>query len=707
MLLSLLLSLSALITIEAQIGGSSPKIFISGTVYQGAIRLRWAPADFGIFEKGNQYGYRVTRRLIAVEGSLLASTMQEASRTTLNSPYKPLTDLQWDPISDTSDVAGVAQGAIYADDFTVSPGGDEFTEAINEGTQNESRFGFGLFAADQSFMVAGYMGLALTDAAAVSEQPNGDYSYLIEVLTPDSMNRPTGIVRIIVDMPLELPMLTGLELSTGIGVAMLSLPRGDLERYYSSFNIERSTDGGATWQRRNEEPLLFLSNNPGSERMMFHDTIEQPGISLKFRMKGHSPFDVEGPPSNIVEGVGKAAVLGIYPDLKTITEANAQLTLNWEFPAINNGDITKFQVLRSTNSEGNFVQLAELGVNVRQYTDATPSSLSNYYLVVAIDNNANPNKSLVKLAQLNDNQAPATPSDLAATVDKNGLVTITWTKNTEPDINGYRVYFSNSPDGEFAQISPTVMESNTYSQQLELKVLGKKVYYKVLATDLRENDSDYSSVVSINRPDIMAPGKPVLKKADPLPLGVDIEWINSSSVDVAYHELQRKMKNDVNWTTLKSVPIALPQQTFLDSTTTGVREFSYRVLGFDSTGNVSSSSIINVKPLRTNPDTIFQFKVFSSVEGAQKQAKLSWEYPDAATVSEFHVYRSMDGSAPHLYATIVVVPDDLNVNPVTGRAVLIYRDKEIDPTNNYQYKVLAKFSDGNSSPFSKVVNFHY
>ncbi len=707
LILLCLFTLLILASSNAQIGTTPPKVYVSGIVVQGTVRLRWVPADFGIFEKGNQYGYRVTRRLLAVNGVPLPTNLQQTSVNMLSSPYKTLTDTQWDAISDTSDVAGVAQGAIYADDFTVTPGGDPFYEAVNAGSQNDSRYGFGLFAADQSFQIARYMGLALIDNTAVSAEPTGEYSYTVEVLTPDSTNRPRGVGRIIINMSSVLPAPTDLKVTTTVNMALLSLPRGDLERYYTSFNIERSANGGTTWQRRNADPLMFLSNNSGSERMIFNDTIEQPGVTFKYRIKGHSPFDIDGPPSNAAEGAAASQALGIYPDLKTITEADGKLTLNWEFPSASNSSISKFQVLRSDNSEGNFVVLAEPGVSIRQYTDSNPSLLSNYYKVIAIDNGNHENESLAKLGQLNDKQAPAVPTGVTATVDKNGLVTIKWTKNTEPDIKGYRVFFSNNPSGQFAQITTTVLETNEYKQQLELKVLGKKVYYKVLATDLRENDSDYSTAVSITRPDVVPPSKPTLAKADPLPLGVQLEWINSSSPDVAYHQLERKIKNDINWTTLRTVRIAFTDHTFMDSTTTGTREFSYRVLSVDSTGNATSSSIIDVKPLRINPDSIMRFKVASAVEGTEKQAKLSWEYPDAATVAEFHIYRSMDGSAPHLYTTVVVVPDDLNVDPVTNRAILIYRDKDIDVTNSYQYKVLAKFRDGSSSLFSKTIAFQY
>jgi uncharacterized Fe-S cluster-containing protein len=74
---------------------------------------------------------------------------------------------------------------------------------------------------------------------------------------------------------------------------------------------------------------------------------------------------------------------------------------------------------------------------------------------------------------------------------------------------------------------------------------------------------------------------------------------------------------------------------------------------------------------------------------------------------EFHVYRSMDGGEPHLYSTLKVVPEELNLNPVTRRSIFIYKDKEISTSNMYRYRVLARFQDGNNSKLSRMVVFEY
>jgi uncharacterized protein len=682
-------------------------IYVKGIVHKGEVHLRWIPGNLSIFEKGNQFGYKVVRQIIARDGTPVSSTERQNSTTVLGE-FKALSEPEWDAVAASDDNAGVAQAAIYAEDFSPAPigGGDPFYEALNRNEQNQTRYGFGLFAADQSFMVAGYMGLALVDPGAASAEPNGEYLYRV-FLMEDSPTRPIGEASVIVNQSVPPPSPTGLSAKTGVGQTLLSLPRGDLEEHYSSFNLERFDPKQDIWVKRNKSPLLFLSNDENSELMLFNDTIEQPGVPFLYRMIGNSPFGFSGPPSNEVEAIGQTPVLGIYPDIKKLTEISGNFELEWDFPVDKNGEILKFEIQRSSSAEGGFVAIGEQNTNERTFTDPAPDPLVNYYKVVAIDKGNNLNPSVVKLGQLNDEQAPSTPVGLEASVDKAGLVTIKWTKNIEPDLKGYRVFYSNNPSGDFAQITGEVLPNTTFQHQLELKVLGKKVYFTVLATDFRENDSERATPVFVERPDVLPPTKPLLTKADPLPLGVMLAWIRSSSDDVDYHEVQRKKKLDIAWESLKKYPIAVQDTMYLDSTTTGTSEYSYRVLAVDKGGLAAPSTMIDVKPTRTNLDSIANIKVVSAVDGAQKQAKLTWEYPEADKVMEFHVYRSMDGGEPHLYSTLKVVPEELNLNPVTRRSIFIYKDKEISTSNMYRYRVLARFQDGNNSKLSRMVVFEY
>lgn len=689
---------------------SNGKIMVRGTYHQGKVLLRWVPKDFSVWLQGNTYGYRVVRQLASVNGVAVSSSERIASSKTFWGPYKALSEAAWVPLSDTSDVAAVAAGAIYSEDFQVVPGGgsDQLAQAVSTNEKNQNRFGFGLFAADQSFSVAQAMGLALADQDA-AQNSAAAYTYRVILLTPDSLNRPFGLTVVNLQKPLLLPAPDSLKVATTPGNATLYLPRGELETYYTSFNIERSDDDGATFTRRNNKPLVFISDNEFSTLMVFSDTLEEVGKVYRYRMCGKSPFGVQGPPSNIAVAVNPRKPLDVSPNIINITEQDGKFVIDWDFPSQYNTDIERFEVLRSGDSEGGFVLLpgGATGVDIRQYTDQTPDLRSNYYKVIAIQKGNYKLESNSKLAQLNDTQPPAVPTGLSATVDNKGLVVLQWTANTEQDLQGYRVYWSNHPEEDFVPSIGTIIEGTTFKHQLNINVLNKRIYFKVSATDLRENESDYSPSIGVSRPDAVPPAKPVLSKAEPQPDGVKLEWIFSKSEDVARHELQRREAAVPIWETLSVYPSGSGVTTATDSTAKGTLDYSYRILAYDSAGLVSSSGIIVVKPLKNNLDPITNFKVTSALDGSQKQAKLSWEYPMAEQLREFQVYRAMENGAPHLYCTVRIIPDEVVLDPNTKRAGFFYRDTDIIKDKKYYYQVLAKYQDGSSSALTASVQFQY
>jgi uncharacterized protein len=681
-------------------------VVVRGMPHQGTIRLRWIPNNYLAFINGNQYGYQVQRQLVSRNGVLVSNSEQIASTTILDT-LRPIPRYDWDVIMDTNDIAGVAHMSIYAEDFVVgTTGGNFFYESLSKSEQANDRYGFGLFAADQSFEVAGFMGLALIDSSAVQE-PNGEYLYRVTVLSPDIPKRARGAGMLGMNTMNAMPTPTDLTAKSGKKAVLFTLPRGSLDEYYTSFNLERSVDNGVTWVRRNKSPLLFLETDENKDALIFNDTLESQDTVYLYRMRGKSPFGVACPPSNTVEVQAQIPPLGIYPDIIEVVEINGGFDLTWTFPDSSNSSITGFKILRSVDAEGGFVELGSVGNTVRTFNDPSPSPLVNYYKVSAIDVHEYPNASNAKLGQMNDTQAPVVPTGLSGVADKNGLVTLTWNKNVEVDLKGYRVFYANSPNDLFTQITTVILEDNTFKHQLQLNVIAKKIYYKILATDFRENDSEFSPVIFVDRPDVIAPEKPILTHADPLPLGVHLQWIKSGSDDLDFHELQRKKKNEIAWETLKKFPLASTDTMYMDSLVTGTGAFSYRVIAVDQGGLAAASTSIDVKPLRTNPDTIYHLKAASAVEGVQKQAKLTWEYPNPETVLEFHVYRGMDSGEPHLYKSVPISVEDLDIHPVSRRGLFIFRDKEINPNAQYKYRVVAHFPDGSASPLSKIITFEY
>jgi hypothetical protein len=94
-----------------------------------------------------------------------------------------------------------------------------------------------------------------------------------------------------------------------------------------------------------------------------------------------------------------------------------------------------------------------------------------------------------------DKFAPATPSGLNFILGGK-TIELTWTRNTEPDLKGYRVYraFENNP---FERVTDT-QESTSYSDRNIAP--GKQYRYAVTAIDLSGNESKMSEPVIVTAP---------------------------------------------------------------------------------------------------------------------------------------------------------------------------------------------------------------
>ena len=166
-----------------------------------------------------------------------------------------------------------------------------------------------------------------------------------------------------------------------------------------------------------------------------------------------------------------------------------------------------------------------LNPDVRTFTDTKPE-MSNYYLIRAFDANNQTSSSFPTLAQLIDSFPPAKPVMPKATIDSIGNVTLSWTKNPEEDILGYRVFRSNFLNAEFGQQTKSAVSDTFFTEKINLKTLSKKIYYKIAAIDLNFNQSELSEALLLEKPDIMPPVPPLFQSAKSTIDGVKLQWIN-------------------------------------------------------------------------------------------------------------------------------------------------------------------------------------
>jgi len=95
-------------------------------------------------------------------------------------------------------------------------------------------------------------------------------------------------------------------------------------------------------------------------------------------------------------------------------------------------------------------------------------------------------------------EEPAAPTGLSATAG-DGMVSLDWNDNTEPDLDGYNVYRSTTSGSGYSQINSLPLSSSDYTDNSVTN--GITYYYVVTAVDTDLNESVYSNEVSAT-PDI-------------------------------------------------------------------------------------------------------------------------------------------------------------------------------------------------------------
>jgi len=570
------------------------------------ILIRWLPMDYDTWMLGRTQGYQVERYTYAVNGVRQNQQDTYNSKTILASSLFPLTEAQWQSqFPATNNFAQLAKGVLY-DPGTAIPANPNLSDAINYQEDKDTRFIFGLYAADQDFEVAKGLANALEDHNVVA---GNEYLYRIFI------NGNTDIVTAFLASPDSIPTLTPPVGLSGVGEdhqAMLTWNIKQTEQEYSNYILERSTDG-VNYQPVNDLPFLYSSEEENPEYSFYQDSLDDNTTIYSYRVRGKTPFCVLGPPSDTIQIKGRPGrIPNFQPMFKRIRERSDRNALVWSgmIPDSISSRVTGFNILRSEKPTEGYIKLNTVlrPSHARSFSDRNflPSA---YYRLEVIDENNHSYLSSPKLFQRKDTIPPDPPTGLSGEFVTNNTLILTWTKNSEEDLLGYRIFAANNPTAAYTLITPQLVESETYVYEIDPEFMVDSIYLKMSAGDGHDNYSDFSSVLALARPDVIPPARPVLYKANPTPAGIEIGWAFSGSDDVARHELQRKNINLTNWETVLTITPEEEENyedtligdsssvtNYLDSTMLDPGTYQYRLAAFDLYENGSASQLIKIRP---------------------------------------------------------------------------------------------------------------
>lgn len=689
-LILILLSLVA----EAQQVDDAPQkpgIQMIGRAQKDRILLRWAPTNPTVWQYTLKYGF-ILERFTILRNKVMLPVPEKTTLTI--APLKALPLPQWEPIVKEDDWAGIAAEAIYGEKFEITESfSSDIASAINKVKEIDNRYSFAMFAADQSRRAAQASGLFFEDAAVKANE-----KYLYRVFSPvptDKVKLDTGFVYIGLADYADLPALADVEFTLEDKAAMISWPGRKYNHIYNSFILERSDDNGKSFQATTEVPIVNTSNAAGApEYIIKGDSLPAYNATFLYRVKGITAFGETGPPSEAIKIVAHPLLKYMPRIYGTTISPNGTISIRWEFPAEGMPLIQGFRLYRSNKDKGVY-QVLEKNIPPRERAtvDRAPIN-SNYYVVAAFDQYGNETRSLSSLAMLEDSIPPSSPVHLQGKIDTTGVVTLSWEKNKEADLYGYRVYRANLASEEYVQITKDPVKEPIFIDTIELRTLTKNVYYKVAAIDNHYNPSEYSDSLLLKRPDIIPPAPPVFESINNNGQGINIKWINSSSEDVSKHVLYRRSATDAGWVPIKIFNGRDSTGAFTDSLAVINQLYAYTIIAVDEGGLESiPAKPVSAKRVDLSVKSAVQY-INASVDRSEKRIQLSWQYSENGVVN-YRIYRAEENGNISLHRVVPAAKEE-------G-----FSDSDLRTNTNYRYMVQAEFRNGILSPMSKEVKVNF
>ncbi len=683
--LILILGCTVPLLLSAQIDKPVSKIKTVARYTHRGVELRWVPDNILTLRLGFKNSYTVERsegkgkyKQIAVIKSLPENEWRDLIKTERDSVVKSDLELAMDFELDSKDTRTA--------NVSLEQG---ITDLKEKKSREDLQYGILVLISLKDSVVARTIALGYTDATAAEGKI---YNYRIRLNgKSDIYEIGEGEVTIAAKIIPEAYKNEVRVIPKEKGLSFLWLIRPDVAGCF----VEREKENETVYTPLNKAPDYSLSNKAyvGTRYGSYSDDLLINYKLYKYRFYGTTAFG-EKVLFAEVQGMPRDMTPPTQPFLKQPKQTKTrEVTVSWEMNGKNN-DLKGFRVARSDKDRGDFKVLNKsmLSASTRKFTDTTFSTdAPNYYLVYAFDTAGNFSSSFPISVTLIDSLPPGQPKIASAIIDSIGVVKITIEPGKEKDLMGYRLYRSNDPTHEFSVVQYSFKKNRTdsnkiktiFSDTVTLHSLTPKIYYRAVALDFNYNQSMFSDIMAVVRPDTIPPVTPVFKKVLVRKKEVELQFAPSTSKDVTHHTIYRKTDLKAAWTILTY--FSKPINNFIDTNVKTGITYYYSIRAMDMNGLYSGyASPVYGKPY---DDGLRPPVEHLTIDTAKKKIVLKWDYKDMATGTFFVIYKK--DSKGHL----------IQYERTSDKW---FADKKTGKENAYAIKAMTE--DGGQSKLSTVVS---
>ncbi len=463
--------------------------------------------------------------------------------------------------------------------------------------------------------------------------------------------------------------------------------------YFYGYQIQKS---------KNKEPFQIIDSlivNPldTSENTVFHFIennvfLDDNKAIYTFRLFGINYLGQITPTFSEISGHGNIGI-GLSPliteskQLKT-NEVNLKWTINDSYYE----SVKEWKIYVSRQWDGPYDR-DTFGISAQKREIKRPIPFEDtYYRVVAVDQNEEEYSSFPQLVVNLDTIPPAIPSEIKGKIDSAGVVSLSWNSNLEKDFYGYKVFFGFDTTTEMTLANFKAFHQPFFQDTIGLKSLNRDIYYKIISIDFRNNRSEFSEIIKLEKPDILAPVEPnfFLYKAGPEK--ADLAWHPSTSEDVIRQQLFRRLiSTESDWKLIKEWTIGNMDTLFTDSDLIAFENYAYILIVEDGAGNTSSPSspaVVTILP-KHEEINLSQWSLSLTNEGS---VEIHHEYEEN-NIDEIQIFKIIEEGKPFELAKLSTFQK-------------VFLDSNISKEKSYQFFIRILYKDGFKSHFSERKSIH-
>ncbi len=597
---------------------------------QKSIRLRWIPTNYSAWKFSLNSGYKLERITVLKNGIQVLPVKPKIIGTT---PFKISSEKDFEKYSSQKYPLIAAECIFDSDEESatqITPQG-----IFKKYNSDMMKFSVLLFCCDMDTLTAGLSGLYYED---FDVRKNEKYVYRITFFQQDSLFNDTayafcGLSGYTDQKPCEKPEAYFDGKSAVIYLNTIG------NKDFNCFFVERSNDGGDSYQRLNSEtPVVKNYYSEKYSEVVFRDTSLVENQKYLYRIIGVDSFAEESLPSESVEIQAVAKINGYADFTACYPVDNNSVVLEWQFSEKDKKLISGFKIYRSSSPDS-VKDLIYSGLG-EKFVDKNPFPDNYYYISVfnGYEEKLNPFPSY---AMLIDSIPPAKPDKPHGFCDSLGRVFLSW-ENTDIDVKGFRLFYAENLMHEFVPCLPSMLKDTFYVDTISLKTLSKSVYYRLVAVDGRDNQSVFSDILEVKRFDTVPP--PVIRNFDIVQSNGKLKliWQKSSADDVVKYIVFKKSSSDNDYRVVAET--GYNTTCYKDKDTIN-GECVYGIVAVDGFGNKSDIYPRIFKENYTEKQESVDLKIKKNAD----VIRLLWAEKSGKNIKSVIVYRSVNGSPLRTY----------------------------------------------------------